>query len=171
MAYCVVCLDVVVKHPRVICTRCQRDFEETSGNTMTTMYRRDASWHPCSKPGKHIPRYHAARQDDPALAACSRWIALNETTEEEASDIPEHRVCAKVPCKAIWRAAQPLCDGTYTDFQGARRSCLRGGEGCGKAGCGAAHAPSGGLVMASTRSPDWTLLGRVTSAVLHSYFA
>ena len=40
------------------------------------------------------------------------------------------------PCK--W------CSGTYTDFQGAPRKCLAGGEGCGLRDCVGAHGPQGG---------------------------
>lgn len=36
------------------------------------------------------------------------------------------------------------CSGWYTDFQGLRRPCLQGGEGCGLAGCEASHGPMGG---------------------------
>ena len=37
-----------------------------------------------------------------------------------------------------------VCNGTYTDFQGAERNCLPGGEGCDLERCPCAHGPMGG---------------------------
>lgn len=39
---------------------------------------------------------------------------------------------------------EPVCDGTYVDFQGAQRQCLPGGEGCTLPGCVGTQPPSGG---------------------------
>lgn len=39
---------------------------------------------------------------------------------------------------------QPRCNGTYVDFQGADRECLRGGEGCMLPKCRGVTPPSGG---------------------------
>lgn len=78
----------------------------------------------------------------------SAWVRIAgdrlRAAASSSASSPSVNAAAQVEPAQVEPAQPSRCEGWYVDFQGARRSCLAGAEGCGLLNCPADHGPEGG---------------------------